>query len=228
MQTDQYQRGASIKAALRVLTEPEFQTPRLIRLRAELEAANAEIDRLSSTQSRERHISSDGALIEQLRVTLREDHLMVISEDAEVLLEGMPGITDSFRVPHKRGTDENLFKAADRVLGNAEQYEDVFIGGGWDKDFIQQARAAMDALKAKLDDGDTFMNRRSRATHSIPAAIKKGRKIMVSIDKTVTAQLRGNEAARKRWKKAQRIPKKIGRPKNNRRMRPIYPPPEEA
>ncbi len=226
MQADQLQRWASIKAALIILERPEFQTPRLKRLREDLVRAEAEIARLSATQSAEGNIKYDGELIDRLRVTLREDHLMAISDEAEVLLEGMPGIADSFRVPRSR-TDEDLFKAADRILENARLYEDTFIGGGWDVDFIKQAEAAIDALKGKLDNTDTFMNRRWNATRSIPAAIKRGRKIMKSIDRTVTAQLRANKAARKLWKSAHRIPKKTGRPKNNRRSWRVDPPAEE-
>src|SRR5258708_9219948 len=159
MQADQLQRWASSKAALISLGRPEYETARLKRLREDRVKAEAEIARLSATQSAEGNIKYDGALIERLRVTLREDHLMAISDEAEVLLEGLPGIADSFRVPHRSRTDEDLFKAADRILENARLYEDTFIGGGWDVDFIKQAEAAIDALKDKLGNTDTFMNR---------------------------------------------------------------------
>src|SRR5258708_38267026 len=129
MHADQRQRWASIKAAFISLGRPEYQTPRLKRLREDLVKAEAEIARLSATQSAEGNIKYDGALVDRLRVTLREDHLMAISDEAAVLLEGMPGIADSFRVPRSR-TDEDLCKAADRILENARLYEDTFIGGG--------------------------------------------------------------------------------------------------
>ena len=228
MDADQYQLWESIKAALIALNDPAFQTPRLKRLRASLVATMNEIDLLYMTQTRERAVGYDGAMLEALRVKLRQGHLLSISKDADLLLEGMPGIADFFWVPHKRVSDEALLDAADRVLTNAKRHEEVFIGGGWDKDFIAQARTAAKALKAKLNDGNTVVNRRSRATASIPAAIAKGRKIMRTIDTTVKAQLVDDAPARERWKRAMRVPKKPGRPKNNRRGRRVDPPSEDA
>ena len=217
----------SIKAALAALKEPAYQTPRLQRLRDDLEAAHKAIDSLFMAQFREERRRSDGVMIKRLREKLREGHLLPISDDAEILLEGLPGVADFFHVPHKREKDEVLFEATDRILRNAKEYEDVFIKGRWAKDFIHKARAAADALKAKLDDGDTVVNRRSYATHSLKPAIAKGRKIMRSIDKTVASELTDNSAARSRWADAMRVPKTRGRPKNNRRGRRIDPPPEE-
>lgn len=217
----------SIKAGLAALKEAPYQTPRLQRLRDDLEAANKTINALFMTQLREQRARTDGEMIERLRVKLRKGHLLRISKDAAVLLEGLPGVDDFFHVPHKRETDEALFEATVRILRNAGQYEDVFIQGRWEKDFIQKAQAAADALKAKLDDGDTVVNRRSHATHSLKPAIAKGRKIMGSIDETVQSELADNAAAKARWARAMRVPRTLGRPKNNRRGRRIDPPPEE-
>lgn len=226
METYQYQQWESIKAGLAALKEAPFQTPRLQRLRSDLEAAHKTIDALYMTQLREERTRSEGVMIDRLRVKLRKDHLLPISEDAGLLLEGLPGVDDFFHVPHKRAKDEELFKAADRILGHAKEYENVFVEGKFAKDFIQKAHAAADALKAKLDDGDTVVNRRSHATHSLKPAIAKGRKIMRSIDKTVASELLDDSAARARWSRAMRVPRKLGRPKNNRRGRLIYPAPE--
>jgi len=218
---------ASIKAGLAALLEPPYQTPRLQRLRGDLEAAHKKIDALYTAQLRESRARSEGAMRDQLRVKLRKGHLKPISDDAEILLEGLPGVEDFFHVPHKRTKDEELLEAADRILRHAEEHKDVFIQGRWAKDFVQKAQAAADALKAKLEDGDTVVNRRSHATHHLQPAIAKGRKLMGSIDTAVGSELADNPVACARWANAMRVPQTRGRPKNNRRGRRIYPPPEE-
>ena len=169
----------------------------------------------------------DSVWTDKLREELRA-HLLPISADAEILLEGMPGIKEFFFVPHKRSKDETLFKTTERVLRHAEEYKSVFVDEGkYATDFIEKAQAAADALKAKLESSDTVINRRSRATASLEPAIIKGRKIMTSITKTVRSELAANPVARKRWEDAARVPKTRGRPKDNRRSRRIFPPPDE-
>jgi hypothetical protein len=152
---------------------------------------------------------------------------MSISADAKVRLEGLPGVNEFFHVPHKRTKDDEMFEATKRVLQHAKEYEDTFIEGGFHKDFIKRAQAAADTLQAKLGDGNTAMNRRSRATSSLPDAILKGRNIMRSITSAVEEELADNQVAVKRWARAMRVPQTKGRPKNNRRARHVYPPRDE-
>jgi multidrug resistance efflux pump len=211
----------SIKHALVVLGFPAFQIPRLIRLRLQLEELNAEIARLSIIQNQESHAKWHRVRANELRVALRETHLLTIARDAPLLLDGLPGIRDEFRVPPKHGSDQELFDAADRILRNAQRYKKTFVDGKWHADFIDNARAAVDALKAKLNETDTSGNERSRATASIPAAIAKGREVMRSIDRTVVTQLVDDRVSVELWKGAFRVPKRMGRPKKkNTKRRP--------
>ena len=227
MENYQERQCASITAGLAALMEPPYQTPRLQRLRDDLEAAYKKIDQLSMTQLREKLARSDGVMREQLRVKLRKGHLKPICDDARVLLEGLPGVREFFHVPHKRTKDTLLLEAADRILRNAEEHKAVFLKGRWAKDFIQKAEAAAEALKAKLENGDTVVSRRSNATHGLGPAIAKGREIMGSINSAIGSELADNPVACRRWAEAYRVPQTRGRPKNNRRGRRIYPPPDE-
>jgi hypothetical protein len=207
----------SIRKALITLRARAFQTPRLIRLRLQLQAAHDEIIALAQTQARGVDTEWYRESTDKLRVLLRESHLLAISNDAPLLLDGMPGIADEFRVPHKRAPDEELLKATDRILRNAERYKEAFIDGRWKEDFIDRARDAAEALEIKLAEGNPRLNRRSRATHSLPAAIAKGREIMRSIDRIVVAELGKDAAWASQWKAAFRVPKKLGRPKKKGR-----------
>jgi hypothetical protein len=227
MENYQNRQWATIKAGVAALKEAPYQTPRLQRLRGDLEAAHKKIDALFMTQLHESRVRSEGVMREQLRVKLRQGHLKPICKDARVLLDGLPGVKEFFHLPHKRTKNKELLEAADRILRHAEEHKAVFVKGRWAKDFIKKAEAAADALKAKLDDGDTVISRRSNATHSLGPALAKGREIMGSIDSAVNSELADNLPACRRWADAYRVPQTRGRPKNNRRARRIYPPPEE-
>lgn len=226
MEADDQLRWESIKRGLAALAERPFQIPRLTRLRGDLTAANKEINDLYMAQMRENTGAADGKEIGRLRDQMRK-RLLSISTDAKVRLEGLPGVKEYFHVPHKRTPDAEMFKAAERVLQHAKEREDVFIEGGFRKDFVRRAQASVDALKDKLADGNTSMNRRSHATHHLPDAIGKGRDIMRSITMAVNEELEDNKVACARWARAMRVPQKVGRPKNNRRARHIYPPPDD-
>jgi hypothetical protein len=227
MENYQGRQWASIKAGLATLTEPPYQTPRLQRLRGDLEEAHKKIDALFLTQVRESRMLSEGAMRERLRDQLRDGHLKPICKDAHVRLDGLPGVDEFFHLPHKRTKNDDLLEAADRIFRHAEEHKAVFFKGRWAKDFIKEGRAAANALKAKLGDTDTVVSRRSSATHSLGPAIAKGRQIMASIDSAVNSELANNLPARRRWAEAYRVPQTRGRPKNNRRARRIYPPPDK-
>jgi hypothetical protein len=216
----------SIRRALRALGLPAFQLPRLIRLRLQLESVDAEIVSLVGIQREPSHASWNRKNVDQLRSALRERHLLPIAQDAPLLLDGMPGIRDEFRVPPKHGADQDLFGASDRILANASRYKKTFVEGGWNEDFIDNAREAADTLKVKLSEVNTDIDRRSRATASLPAAIAKGREIMRSIDRTVLTLLSAKDTSLTVWKSAYRVPKRMGRPRKKKNSR--RPPPTDT
>jgi hypothetical protein len=220
MQTRQQLLVASMDNALVTLIGDAFQIPRLKALRIELESARGKIWELATRQMLSDRPGLDGEITKELRDTLRTKYLKPISADAEVLLEGTPGLKDSFRIPHKRDSDEKLLVAAERIFKNASTYRNDFVDRrGYAPDFIACGKAAADALKARLKEGNTVMNRRSRATASLPKAIAKGRKIMDAIDKTVVAELGDDQSSLEMWKASYRVPKKIGRPTTKRRAK---------
>ena len=225
MNTTQQLQVASIVKGIPALKQPEFQVPRLQELLGDLEAAYEAITRLSSQQAT--RTTSDGTRRALLRDALRERHLLRISKDAQLYLEGLPGVKTFFHVPHKRVKDEALLEATDRVLKHAKEHEDIFIARRYRRDFIKRAQAAADALKAQMEDTDTVVSRRSAATSALKRAIRKGRKVMDSIDRNVAAELADNPDALRSWASAYRIPQKRGRPKNNRRARQIFPVPNQ-
>jgi hypothetical protein len=228
MDNDQLRQRGSIQKALVFLGLPGHQTPRLAIRRAKLEKADAAIAALDSTQSRESN-DGDTRTAKMLRAALRKHHLKAISRDAKLFLDGVPGVKEMFRMPHMRVADSKLVDAARRIVDNAKPFEDTFIDeAGYRADFIARAEKAIDALEAHMKKPDTAVNRRSRATASLPEALLEGRKILDSIDGIIEDEFADDKSTRDLWKRARRLPGKIGRPKNTWRPppKPLPSPPE--
>ena len=217
MKTPQDNARRSIQNGLIVLKLYEPQLPAIHFLRAELQKADKEIDALAFAQfSENTNVGYDGATLKRLKDALREKHLLKLKSTAEVLLEGMPGIKEDFAVPHKKCSVTDLLEAAERIARNAERHKAVFLRAKLKKGFIKELRAAAKALEAKSKNPDTIINRRARATASLPEPIRRGRRIMKSIGRILAAELPPSSVALSQWKEAERLPKKMGRPKKRR------------
>ena len=228
MDTDQLRQWSSMHRGIVFLRGAKYQTPRLVIRLAKLEKAFEEVEALRYTQSRESS-KGDTRKAKALRTTLRTHHLKAINRDAKVFLEGVTGVKDMFRMPHMRAADSKLIADARRIIKNAKEFEGTFIEeGGYDADFIARAEEVIDALDSHLKQPDTAVNRRSRATASLPKALLKGREILDSIDGIIEDEFADDKGARDLWKKARRLGGKIGRPKNNWRPtpKPLPRPPE--
>ena len=81
---------------------------------------------------------------------------------------------------------------------------------------IARAETAIDALEAHMKQPDTAANRRSRARASLPDALREGRRILDSIDGIIDDEFADDKSTRDLWKRARRLPGKIGRPKKRR------------
>ena len=216
MDADQLRQQSSIKRALVCLLGAAFQTPRISKCREQLEEADQEIAALDSAQSIEGN-RGDGPINRRLRTDLRKHHLNPLGRHGAFILKGVPGIKDMLRVPHLRTSDKKLVEAARRIINNVREYEDTLIESGYRADFIERAERAIDALEAKAADPNTRVNRRSRATASLPEALAHGREIMEAVDRLVEDDLVDNRSAREMWKNVKHLPGRIGRPKNRRR-----------
>lgn len=220
MDTDQERQWESIKRALVILELLDFQTPRLQKRRAQLEAEAEKIHALIVAQGGSGNRKRGGGDTKQLREHLRRHHLKPLSRDGKLVLDGMPGIKDMLRLPHERVSDAKLIEAARRIVDNVKPFDATFIESGYRVDFILRAEQAIAALEARAGQPDERTNRSSRATASLPDALVKGREIIGAIDGIVDDDLADKPSARTIWKKAKRLHGKIGRPKNNWRPQP--------
>jgi hypothetical protein len=205
----------SIKHALAVLRLPAFDIPALTGLRADLQKASARIDQLTATQAGNRS-SFERDRIVALRKELRL-RMLRISRDAVIRLDGLPGIKEDVRVPHANASSAELLEAKTRLVKNLRPHMKTLHKAGLPKDSIPRLEAVAKAFAAKLANTDTYINRRSRATSSLPEALAHGRKLVSAIDSVARLEFADNATVLHVWARAKRIPLKLGRPKKKPR-----------
>jgi hypothetical protein len=188
--------------------------PELAGLRERFLAAAAELRTLSHAQY---NAHEDRSIESGSRKALRKDvrtRLMRIGRHAEAVLDGLPGIREDVRLPHGNATDSELLEAAARITKNLRPHVRTLHKTGLPKQEFTKLAASLKALKEKSGSPNTAIARRSRATASIPAAIRRARTIAGSLDIAIRAELPAFDV--RRWKHAYRVPKKMGRPKKKK------------
>jgi hypothetical protein len=211
----------SVNDAVAVLTNPRFHTPTIKPLRADLARAAKAITELYNAQLNATAIlRGDGATVAILKIRLREKHLLPISRRARLLLKGYPGIEESLRIPHKRANAEAYVVATNRMVKALRPHAAHFVAAGLPKDFLVECQRAARVLKERDANPDTARSRRSRATRTLPEALRDARQIIASIDAHINAELGDDETLTAPWRAARRVPARIGRPPKGRRNRP--------
>lgn len=214
MNTRQALQSESITACLAVVRGPDFRRPSINVLHAQLKKAAAEIHELHATQiaAGMESVSNTKGLA-AARKNVRKQ-LFRITRHAEAVLDGVPGIREDVRVPHANAKDAVLIKAAARIIKNLRPHMKSLIATGLSKDEVPNLEVAIKRLKEKPG-GSVGIARRSRATASMPDAVKKARKIAKALDAVIRAEFPPG-AHLAAWNSVYRVPRKKGRPKKKR------------
>jgi len=216
-------RSQSIERCLRTLEMDDFQIELLAPLRMDLMATVDEITELYRIQARWAKVKpvNEG---EALRKDIRE-RLLLVQDLALAALHGLPGIREDVRVPHKNANRKIIVEATERIVRNVRPHLATLHAKGLRRDVIPDLERDARKLAQLRPPVDTPMARRSRATASLPDAIRRGRKIVAALDRLIRREFHGQPALAS-WEMSARIPGKPGRPKKSRRRRP--PPSEPA
>jgi hypothetical protein len=218
MNARQFQQFESIIACEAILQHREFRTREIDALRVKLEGAIALVRQLFHAQTAEDMSRKGGtAGLKALRKNVRK-RLMRLSRLAVVELDGLPGIREEVRLPPGNAKDADLVKATMKILKNLRPHVKTLYAGGLPDDAITRLEAAAKSLKARAADPETPIARRSRATASLPSAIRRAREIARALDTAIKSDL--SDYAINMWKTVYRIPRKRGRPKKPRRQDP--------
>jgi hypothetical protein len=217
MDADQELQRRSIENAVAHVSRIQPRSPRLSRRLEDLQKVQAEVTELWHTQYNTH--STDGRESKRLRTNLRLHHLNPISADGKVYLRGIPGIKTDLRLPAIRISDKKLIDTAKRIVNVAGIYKEAFIESGYRPDFIERAEEAITAVEANAASPRKAINKRSRATASLPDALLNGREIIKAIGRIMADEYAGDKAKLQLWKDVERLPGKVGRPKKHRPRR---------
>jgi hypothetical protein len=212
---------ASLKHSRITLGTELFAIPELAELRARLDKVCAEIDKLALDQRGPRR-HPDCANLPKAREDIRK-HLLMIAEQAEVALDGLPGLKEDFRVPHRNANNRILLDATQRIIRNSRPHLASLFEVGLPRNTIDVLETLSREVAAMDARPNTEIARASRATLAIPGALRRGRKIIDALDRTIKVLFADDRVTLNTWAGAKRIPKKPGRP---RKPRPKNPPDE--
>jgi hypothetical protein len=204
----------SIESALSFLKGPKITVPRIASTRADLEASLARLKGLWVAQS-SAFLSrgGDGIRAKNARRELRVKQLLPIARRGKLLLKGLPGIEDALRVPHSRASDESLLDAAERIATEVRPHAKVFVKSGFARTFIRDLERAAEAFRRVSSAGRTELSRSSRLTADLREEIAHARSIVATLDSMMLAEFEADTSTIELWRRAKRIPAKLGRPR---------------
>ena len=202
----------AISDTLATLRNPEFHTPTIKPLRADLERlANALREARSTQLSATAVVGPDGG-VGRLKLQLRQRHLLPIARRAKLLLKGYPGIEESLRVPHARADVKTHLDATKRIVKAIRPHAPAFHAVGFQKSFLSDCEQLARTLAARHASPDTARNRRAIATRSIPETIREAREIIAVIDAHINAEFADDRSLLTQWRAGKRVPARMGRP----------------
>jgi hypothetical protein len=219
MNTRQQLQFDSLVSCDTVLDRSAFRRDELAALRGRFKQATSEVRKLWYDQGyAHSQRGGDGATLRKLRADLRS-RLIRVRRHAVVVLRGLPGIREDLSMPHAGAKDSEQLKAAARILKNLRPHLKTLHDTGLPRGAIADIEAVVKALKAKTASSDTAISRRSRATASLPDAIREARDLARALDAAIRAEI-SDVTALTIWASSYRIPRKKGRPKKRRQPLP--------
>jgi hypothetical protein len=139
-----------------------------------------------------------------LREALWNRHMVPIARIARRAF-GSSDLDVKFRLPKKRADNEAVLAAAGGMAQAAAQHAEVFVQQeGLPADFVQQLRAAIDALAGVLSVRVEGQRRKTTSREAIPKLVKRGVAAVEVLDAIVKPRLEGTPELLAAWKSAKR------------------------
>ena len=153
--------------------------------------------------------SSHAVVLQHLRTELRIHHMQPIARVAQTQLANVKEIS-KLKLPRMR-TDDNELVAAGRGMATAvKKYKNVFIEQQFPATFIDDLRAAVNAVRAMRSTGQGNRVERKAATEGILFQLTRAKGALRVLDSLVVKQLAGQNAALAAWTQALRLHAKSG------------------
>jgi hypothetical protein len=132
---------------------------------------------------------------------------------ARIAAADLPNVPElqPLRMPRGKPTVEKLAALAAGMAKTAEPHTEVFIAAGLPNDFIDQLKAATDAMTNAISERTSSRGRRSGATVGLTQKLSAGRKIVHVLDAFVKSALKDDPVLVRNWNLVKRVPRPTGR-----------------
>jgi hypothetical protein len=147
-----------------------------------------------------------------LQDTLRVVHMKPIAEIARSKLVAAPKISE-MRLPRQNISAPRLASKARAMADRAEQYKQVFLDEQLPEDFLEQLRAAADAVDTATLERNNSRANLVEATEGVDALIARGRSVMRVLDAMVAGQLLQRPELLRKWRFVKHVARKPGVPR---------------
>jgi hypothetical protein len=144
-----------------------------------------------------------------LQVALRIEHMQPIAVIAGSKLASTPDIS-KMRLPRANVGTQRLLAAAESMAGAAEQYKQVFLDEQLPQDFIEQLRAAADAVRKVAVAREASRAALVQATSGVDEQIARGRAVVKVLNGLVLKQLAGQTELLRAWRFMKHVNAKPG------------------
>jgi hypothetical protein len=153
--------------------------------------------------------------VTQAKTILLRKHLGPIAADGVVMFDGLPGIEEDLRLPRIKDAAEKHLEAAKRLQRVAEEHEEEFIEQrNYDGNFLEKFQRAVEDLEAAAGIDRGFVRAKyTRATVDMKDEITRVRRAFDVLDARVLEEYLDDRSQLRQWRRASRIPPKMGRPK---------------
>lgn len=157
---------------------------------------------------------------EDLREALRLENMQPIAAVARLKLSDSPLIV-KLMLPPKGLDDASLIAAGDGMAEAAAQYKDVFLAQHFAPTFIEDLKAAIDAVRNSVVDREGMRVQRSFTRTEVKQRLNEGTHLVQILEGLVMKHIRGNPALVEAWKTAKGI---RGRPSRGKAQDVLHSP----
>jgi len=128
--------------------------------------------------------------------TLREEHMLVVSQMARVGRDAPAGLAEGLRVPHKRTALHRTLANAHGMANIAARHARWFVSQGLQPDFVADFRAAIKAVEDIAPQRHRLIRRQLRASASIQEKLSHGKRLVLALDAAIGTRLKPSPALR--------------------------------
>ena len=189
-------------------------------VRKRIESAAVHLETLALQQSGAHSLLvGTGNQILQLRVVLREDHLLALARVGKQKMSKVPGIEKALKVPAKRARSETMIAFAKAMAKVIRPAHAIFVSEGKSVDFLSALLAAASALHEAERRSTEALRQQKAATAALASGVPAAREDVMILDALLLPRRRENKRLDHAWRMAKEVRGRLGRPKKRKKPR---------